>query len=228
MQNLSQCSSAGENCEAIVRITTKAIFDMETMHLIEWEGYDYDGPIEHCGGGPSNTQKQGAQQTLQNAQQEGQLARQSGQKFNNLYGSVEPFYSQEQDRGLPFYNNLTDFSGGSTAQAFAPAKADFLRRSSTMGALPSGFKAAGMNDINEAQGHAFDDELVRNMMAQYQTRQAGAAGKAGLMQIVNPAAFYGGSSSAGSSVMQPLQPGYNPWMGVVGGAAQGAASAIPF
>jgi hypothetical protein len=211
-----------------MKITTKAIFDMETMRLLDWEGYDYNGPIEHCGGGPSNTQKQGAQQTLQNAKQEGNLATSSGQKFNALYGSTAPFYQQEQDRGLPFYDNLTDFSGGTTAQAFAPAKADFLRRSSTMGALPSGFKAAGMNDINEAQGHAFDDELVNNMMRQYQTRQAGAAGKAGLMQIVNPASFYGGSTSAGSAVMQPLQPAYNPWQGVIGGAVQGAASALPF
>jgi hypothetical protein len=123
--------------------------------------------------------------------------------------------------GLPFYGDLTDFSSGAIARAYQPAKADFLRRSSTMGALPSGFKAAGLNDINEAQAHDFDS-------LNYQTKQGGAAGKAGLMQTVNPAAFYGGSSSAASSAMQPLQPAQNPWMSVLGGAVQGATSAIPW
>ncbi len=97
-----------------------------------------------------------------------------------------------------------------------------------MGALPSGSKAAGMNDINEAQAKTFDSNLVNNMMLQQQAKQQGAAGTAGLMQAYNPAAFYGGSTGAGSSASQPLQPQYNPWMGVLGGAVQGAASAIPF
>ncbi len=180
------------------------------------------------GGGPSSTQKAAQQQQLSNAQQEGQLANQSGGKFNALYGQTQPFYTSEMTNGLPFYNNLTDFTSGTTAQAYAPAKAAFLRQSSTMGALPSGSKAAGMNDINEAQAKTFDSNLVNNMFAQQQAKQQGAAGLAGLMQTVNPAAFYGGSSSAAQSASQPLQPAFNPWMGVLGGAVQGAASAIPF
>ena len=97
-----------------------------------------------------------------------------------------------------------------------------------MGALPSGFKASGMNDINENEAKAFDSNLVGNQMAQFQAKQAGAAGQMGLMQTVNPAAFYGGSTSAGSSASQPLQPAYNPWLGILGGAVQGAASKIRF
>lgn len=184
------------------------------------------------GGGPSSTQQQAQQQQLSNAKQEGTLANQSGQKFNALYGQTQPFYSSEMTNGLPFYNNLTDYSSGTTAQAYAPAKANFLRSTSTMGALPSGFKSAGMNDINEAQAHDFDSSLVNNMYQNFAAKQQGAAGLAGLMQTVNPAAFYGGSSSAAGGASQPLQPAFNPWMGVLGGAAQGAASAaagkIPF
>lgn len=180
------------------------------------------------GGGPSSTQQAAAGQQLSNAQQEGQLAGQSAQKFNSLYGQAQPFYSSEMTNGLPFYNNLTDFTSGTVAQAYNPAKANFLRSTSTMGALPSGFKSAGMNDINEAEGKTFDSSLVNNMMANFATKQGGAAGLAGLMQAVNPAAFYGGSSASAGSAMQPLQPQANPWMGVLGGAVQGASSAIPF
>lgn len=180
------------------------------------------------GGGPSSTQQAAQQQTLQNAQQEGALANQSAQTFNALGSSVSPFYANEMTNGLPFYGNLTDASSGTTAQAYAPAKASYLRSESTMGALPSGSKAAGLNDINEAQAQTFSNQLINNQMLQQQAKQQGAAGTAGLMQAYNPAAFYGGSSGAGSSASQPLQPQYNPWMGVLGGAVQGASSAIPF
>jgi hypothetical protein len=211
-----------------MKITTKAVFDIATSDLIEWHGYEYEGPLELAGGGPSSSQQAAQQQTLQNSQQEGALANQSAQKFNALGSSVSPFYQNEMTNGLPFYNSLTDFTSGTTAQAFNPAKAAFLRTQGTMGALPSGSKAAGMNDINENQAKTFDSGLVNSMFAQQQAKQQGAAGTAGLMQAYNPAAFYGGSSSAGSSASQPLQPAYNPWMGVLGGAVQGATSKIPF
>jgi hypothetical protein len=180
------------------------------------------------GGGPSSTQKAAQQQQLSNAQQEGQLAGQSGQEFQSLYGQTSPFYTGEMTNGLPFYNNLTDFASGTTAQAYAPAKAAYLRNESTMGALPSGSKAAGMNDINEAEAKNFDSTLTGNMFAQQQAKQQGAAGLSGLMQTVNPAAFYGGSSSAAQGATQPLQAQQNPWMGILGGAISGAAKAIPF
>lgn len=211
-----------------MRVTTRAVFDIASGDLIAWEGYDYDGPAELAGGGPSSQQKQAQAQQLSNAQQEGQLANSSAQKFNSLYGQTQPFYSNLMTNGLPFYGNLTDYDSGTTAQAFAPAKGQFLRQTSTMGALPSGFKSAGMNDINEAQARQFDSQLRNSQFAQLQAKQAGAAGLTGEQQIVNPASFYGGSSSASSSAMQPLQPANNPWMGVLGGAVQGAASAIPF
>lgn len=180
------------------------------------------------GGGPSDQQKQAQAQTLQNSQQEGQLATTAGQKFNALGGQVTPFYSNEMQNGLPFYSNLTDAASGTNAQAYAPAKAAFLRSQATMGALPSGSKAGGMNDINEAQAHSFDQNLIGNQMAQWQAKQAGAAGLTGQQQINNPAAFYGGSSQAGQATMQPLQAQPNPWLGMLGGAVSGAASAIPF
>jgi len=211
-----------------MRITTKAVFDMASGDLLEWRGYEYEGPIEHCGGGPSDAQKQAQAQTLANAQQEGQLAQSVQPQFLANANKAGAFYGNEMKQGLPFFGSLQDFNAGTTAQAFNPAKANFLRQASTMGALPSGFKAAGMNDIQAAQAQTFDQNMLQNLMLQQQAKQQGAQGVAGVAQMLNPAAFYGGSSSAGSAAMQPLQPQYNPWLGVIGGAVQGAASKIPY
>jgi hypothetical protein len=211
-----------------MKVTIKAVFDIASGDLLDWEGYDYQGPVEHCGGGPSSTQQAAQQQTLQNAQQEGALAQQNAGKFNTATGQIAPFYANEQTNGLPFYGNLTDFTSGTNAQAYNPAKANYLRMVSGMGGLFSGSKAAGLNDINEQQAHAFDQSLTGNMFSQQQAKQQGAAGTAGVAQLTNPAAFYGGSTGAGSSASQPLQPQYNPYLGILGGAVQGASSAIPF
>lgn len=35
------------------KITTKAVFDMETGELLHWEGYDYCGPLDLCEGEPA-------------------------------------------------------------------------------------------------------------------------------------------------------------------------------
>ena len=40
-----------------MRVTTKAVFDIESGDLLEWEGYDYEDPVELAGGGPSAAQK---------------------------------------------------------------------------------------------------------------------------------------------------------------------------
>jgi len=211
-----------------MRITTKAVFDLSSGDLLEWEGYDYEGPIEHCGGGPSDTQKAAQAQTLANATKEGQLAQDVQPQFLSNANKAGAFYGNEMKQGLPFFGSLQDFTAGTTAHAFDPMRSNFLRQVSTMGALPSGFKAAGLRDINAAQAQRFDNNMLQNLMLQQQAKQQGAQGVAGVAHMLNPAAFYGGSSSAGSAAMQPLQPAYNPLWGVVGGAVQGAASKIPF
>jgi len=40
-----------------MRVTTKAVFDIESGDLLEWEGYDYEDPVELACGGPSAAQK---------------------------------------------------------------------------------------------------------------------------------------------------------------------------
>jgi len=38
-----------------MRVTTKAVFDIETWMLLDWTGYEYSGPIEMLGGGQANS-----------------------------------------------------------------------------------------------------------------------------------------------------------------------------
>jgi hypothetical protein len=179
-------------------------------------------------GGPNSTQKQAKQIELQNAQQQQALAGDSATKFKSQYSDLNPFYTNEMNYGLPFFNNLTDYSSGDTSRAYAPAYGDLARRTASMGALPSGFKTGAINDLTASRANAFDSQLKQALFAQQQAKQQGAAGKAGLLQAVNPAAFYGGSTSAASGATQPLQAAPNPWLGIAGGVAQGAASAIPW
>lgn len=179
-------------------------------------------------GGPSQTQKDAQAQTLSNAKNEGKLANQSAEKFNAIYGDVNPFYTNEMNNGLPFYGNTTDYASGDTSRAFAPAYGDLARRLSTSGYAPSGFATGATSDLTARRAQAFDSQLQQNQLLNYQAKQAGAAGKTGLMQIVNPAAFYGGSTSAGNAAMQPLQVQQNPWLGVAGGAASSAITKIPW
>lgn len=180
------------------------------------------------GGGPSSTQKAASAQQLSNAQNEGKLANDSAGKFNSLYGQTQPFYADEMKNGLPFYNSLADYSSGDTARAFAPAYGDLNRRLGNSGALPSGFRTAANSDLQAQQANSFDSQLKQAQFANFGAKQQGAQGLAGLMQTVNPAAFYGGSSSAAQGAAQPLQAAPNPWLGLAGGAISGAASALPW
>jgi hypothetical protein len=45
-----------------VKVTTKAVFDIETLDLLHWEGYEYDGPVALCGKLFANLTKSGVVQ----------------------------------------------------------------------------------------------------------------------------------------------------------------------
>lgn len=64
-----------------MKITTKAVYDIATWELLEWEGYEYSGPIEEVKGGASKAEQSAAdsmrQQELGLMQQ--QLQMQMGQ-----------------------------------------------------------------------------------------------------------------------------------------------------
>jgi hypothetical protein len=123
--------------------------------------------------------------------------------------------------GLPYYRNLTDYGGGTIAQAFAPARADILRRTSAYGTnMPSGYRDALLTNLGSQQARAFDSNLTQAMMANEMAKQQGAAGVQGQQQIAaNQALGYGSQGAqANEAVLQgPKKPSM--W-GTLGGMVQ--------
>jgi hypothetical protein len=179
------------------------------------------------GGGPTAAQNNAANAQANLANEQGQAATQALGFVQNQQNKVNPFYTSRMQNGLPYMNALTDSAGGTTAQAFAPARAQLMQRLGSQQGLPSGFRDQAMSDFNEGQGQAFDQNLMGALGANEQAKQAGASGLLGQAQLANPQSFFQGASGANQSIMgAPLQkPGLQ---GLLGGVAGGLASAIPF
>lgn len=180
------------------------------------------------GGGPTQQQQQAAtSQTALNKQLSDTFGKQEA--FSEAQqNTVNPFYKQTLNQGLPYYSQLTDSAGGDTAAGFAPARAQLEKQLGTnANALPSGFATGARTDLASQQGRAFDQSLQGAQGANFQAKQQGAAGLIGQAQVANPTAYSGQATQGNSAVMNaPLaKPGLG---GLLGGLAGGLASAIPF
>jgi hypothetical protein len=209
-----------------MRITTKAVFDIETGELLKWEGYDYEGILELCGGGPSSQQKAAATSQTNLDSQLSNAYGQQQQFAQAQQAKVNPFYTQMMNQGMPNYSQATDAAGGTNAQAFAPARAQLEKTLGQQGnALPSGFATQARTDLADQQGQAFDQSLQGAQGAQFQAKQAGAAGLMGQQSLANPTAFSGQALQGNNSIMQaPLAtPSI---LGQVGGALGGLGTLL--
>ena len=179
------------------------------------------------GGGPSSEQKAAAASQTNLTNQLAGTANRQEQFLENQQNKVNPFYTSRMNNGLPYMHNLTDATGGITALAFSPARAQLMRALGAQQGLPSGFREGAINDFNENQGQAFDQNIQSALSANEQAKQAGASGLLGQAQIANPMGYYGGALQGNQSIFgAPLQrPGAS---GVLGGLTAGIASSIPF
>jgi len=180
------------------------------------------------GGGPSAQQNAAAASQANLANTESNAANQALTFVQGQQNKANPFYTSRMTNGLPYYNALTDAQSGTTAQAYQPARAALAKQTGAFGpSLPNGFATQANADLDEAQAHDFDSGLVGAMGANEQAKEAGASGILGQAQLANPQSYFQGATGANSSIMSaPLQrPGIT---GILGGAAAGAASAIPF
>ena len=177
------------------------------------------------GGGPSKEQQAAAASQGALTNQLAQTAA-GAQKFTEAQQNlVNPFYKSRMQNGLPYMANLTDAAGGTTAQAFAPARAALMRSLGSQQGLPSGFRQGALTDFNEGQARAFDSNLINAQMMNEQAKQGGAAGIMGQASAANPLGYYGGAMQGNNSIFQaPLQrPGLaGVFGGIAGGLAKGA------
>jgi hypothetical protein len=141
--------------------------------------------------------------------------------------AIKPYAMSRLNNGLPFYNNLTDYTSGVASKAYAPVRAATLRRLTSMGDLPSGFREASLRDIDLAKAGNYDSGLVNNMLMNEQAKSEAARLLTNQQQIANPLGYYQAAGNANQSIMQaPLQsPGLS---GLLGGVAGAAINKIPF
>lgn len=179
------------------------------------------------GGGPSAQQNQAAAAQANMTDKLSNTFDRQEAFSEDQQNKVNPFYTSRMSTGLPYYNALTDSVSGTTAKAFAPARAALSRSLTKFGTLPSGYADAARRDLDTNQARTFDDNLVTAMGANDQAKQQGAAGLIGQAQVANPTAYSGQALQGNQSIMNaPLaKPGLG---GLLGGIAGGAMSAIPF
>lgn len=200
-----------------MKITTKLVINIETGATIAHEWYEYDGPIAKlCGGDALSDAK------LQAAKSQGQLAQEQGALANQAAGTFMPFFSDLAKNGLSFMPQLEDYSSGTLAKSFAPARAAQARQLAGFGdTLPSGFKQQQQTNLNAQEGQAFDQNQVQNLMMNQQAKEGAA-------QQLNPAAFFSGASGSNGSILGagPVNSGgVGNWLGgALSGVLQGAAS----
>lgn len=177
------------------------------------------------GGGPSREQNNAAQSQANLTAQLGKTADKQETFLEAQQAKVNPFYTQRMQTGLPYQAQAMDAAGGTTARAFAPARADLLRRIGGSSGLPSGFKQQSLTDLDSQQARSYDQNLLGGLAANDQAKQAGAAGLLGQAQIANPAGYYNGALGGNSSIMNAnlRKPGI---AGLLGGLAGGVASAF--
>lgn len=180
------------------------------------------------GGGPSPAQNAAAASSSNLSNQEGQAMNTAEQRETSAYNQIQPYATSRLNNGLPFYANLQDYSGGPSAQAYAPAKAAIMRRYGSMGsAAPSGSEQQNLTNLDAQRSNAFDSQLVNNQMLNETAKNNAAAMLTGQQQLANPMGWAGAQSNTNSSIMNaPLaSQGLG---GLFGGLAGGALSAIPF
>jgi hypothetical protein len=179
------------------------------------------------GGGPSAEQRQAAAATASNTNAETQIAQEYNQRQTDAYNKIKPYATSRLKNGLPFYNQLTDYAGGTAAKAYAPVRAATLRSLAYGGDLPSGFKSAALRDIDMAQANQFDSGLQNAMFENEAAKNNAAALLTGQQELNNPINAYSAANQGNQSIMQaPLQ---SPSLaGLIGGIGGSVINKIPF
>lgn len=178
------------------------------------------------GGGPSPEQTSAAASQRRLTDQSIRIADQMNAREQDQYNQIKPYAFDRLKNGLPFFNQLTDFAGGTNARAFAPGRAQLIRRLGPQ-SLPSGFREEALDDYENARRRAFDANLAQNLFANEQSKSEAARLITGQQQVANPIGWTQAGMQGNQSIMQaPLaKPGLG---GLIGGIAGGVASAIPF
>jgi hypothetical protein len=189
-----------------MKVTTKFVVNIETGEIIAHDWYEYRGPVAlGCGGDKLANQKKAAADAQQ------RLADEQAAAARERNAIQTPFIKSRVEGGLPFMKDALDFTGGTNARAFAPARAALIRRMGRSGSLlPSGFREQALTDFEASRARGFDDNIMNLLFANEATK-GNAAG------LANPLGFYGGAGSGYNSVVSapPVQGNSSFWGGML-------------
>lgn len=189
------------------------------------DDHAYEGPWELCGGGPSAEQKAAAASQGRLSDQLGATAAQQEAYMEAQRNKTTPFYTDLMKNGPAYTDQALDFSGGTNAQAFAPEKANLMRRLGDSTGLPSGSREQSISDFENRRALGYDNSLMSIRADQQAAKERGAAGLMGEAQQANPLGYYQGAMGGNSSIMNAnlRRPGIG---GVLGGLAGGGLNAV--
>lgn len=204
-----------------MKIATRIEFQLtdEGMEEIYREEFSYEGPIEHCGGGPDSTQK--AQEKAQaDATAKEAAAAERAQAFKeSQQARVNPFFGHLMDYGPEYTPALLDYEGGVNARAYGPERANLLRRIGASNGLPSGYRDQALTDFEENRAAGYDQGLTGILADRQAARERGAAGLLGQAQLADPTALWGGATAGSNAIFNaPRSPGFAGTLGALIGA----------
>jgi len=188
-----------------LRVTTKAIFDIESGALLSWEGFNYAGPVAQCKGAKKSKRLAEEQLRLQNRLVQQQLALQR-QFTVPLIAATAPFL---EDGGQGFtpeeFAALQGEAIEGTSRRFEDIerrlKVSLARRGAAGGLVPIsgdfGRSIAGFNFARESQRAAGLRELnISNAMLRRSNFFNAANIRLGAAPTFSPGPFVSGAAGA--------------------------------
>jgi hypothetical protein len=178
-------------------------------------------------GGPSDQQKQAAASQSALADTMRDLGGKQFALQQDAYHQIKPYATSRIQNGLPFFKDITDFKGGATARAYAPAEAAIKRRYATMPGAGgnSGAEQQALSDLEATKARSYDDNILSSLFANEDAKRQGAGVLTGQQQIANPQSYLTGASQGYSSIANNPNLRSGGIGGVLGGILQGGMQA---
>jgi len=210
-----------------MKIITRIEFQMTDsgMEELSRDEFEYSGPLELCGGGPSSEQKAAAASQANLTNQLAGVAKQNEDYTEAQRNKTTPFYTNLMTQGPEYTNAALDYASGTNARAYAPEQANLMRRLGSSTGLPSGYRDQAISDFQENRAQGYDQNLGAILADRQAAKERGAAGIMGEAQQANPLGYYQGAMQGNSSILNAnlRKPGL---AGTLGGLAGGALSAF--
>lgn len=177
----------------------------------------------------SPIQDQAAQQQAALNREEVGLMRDKNAREQAQYELVRPFATDRLQNGLPYFNALTDYAGGTLSRAYQPAYMRLAKQFGTQG-VPSGSYNSALTALDADKARSFDQNMVGNLAANEQAKKDAASLLTNQQQMaLQSAAGNANTATQGNGAIfnsQALMTQGSPLASILGGVAGSALGGI--